>query len=380
LTTRHVLHHVTFHFVDRWPISLPATFTCTERMRRFERISHVVESVEEYRVGGYHPVHLGDMFHQRYRVVGKWGYGEFSTVWIAEDLRLQRNVTLKILRADASKDSRELSVLLRLSESSIHHSGENHVLQLLDHFEHRGPNGLHLCLVFPVMMSDGNAINARGKPRCPGYIRKVLKQILLGLNYIHTLGLIHCDLQPGNTLFTVDSDLSNESMMEQEFIPVKWLPGVEADDSAPRYLMDSRRPYGMLDDAPISDLIVKIGDMGGGLSHPLIDTVVHIIDEYWSQSDYCSRIFELATNEPLFPILTWGSTAEELRQLLQSLESKLFENGFQNFATFLGERLPTEFGTENISQLADILWSMLQELPRNRKTATELLSHSFLAE
>ena len=57
-------------------------------MRRFERIYDVVEPVEEYRAGGYHPVHLGDTFHGRYRIVGKWAFGQFSTVWLAEDTRL----------------------------------------------------------------------------------------------------------------------------------------------------------------------------------------------------------------------------------------------------------------------------------------------------
>jgi serine/threonine-protein kinase SRPK3 len=56
-------------------------------MRRFERIYDVVEPVEEYRAGGYHPVHLGDIFHQRYHIIGKWAFGQFSTVWLARDSR-----------------------------------------------------------------------------------------------------------------------------------------------------------------------------------------------------------------------------------------------------------------------------------------------------
>lgn len=56
-------------------------------MRRFERIYDVVDPVEEYRAGGYYLVHLGDTFHQRYHIIGKWAFGQFSTVWIAKDLR-----------------------------------------------------------------------------------------------------------------------------------------------------------------------------------------------------------------------------------------------------------------------------------------------------
>ena len=55
------------------------------KMRRFERIHDVVEPVEAYRRGGYHPVHLHDIFNQRYEVIGKLAYGQFSTVWLAND-------------------------------------------------------------------------------------------------------------------------------------------------------------------------------------------------------------------------------------------------------------------------------------------------------
>lgn len=54
-------------------------------------------------------------------------------------------------------------------------------------------------------------------------------------------------------------------MTEPESSPVNWLPGVEVDNSAPRYLMTSQRARGMLDDAAFSTLTVKIGDLGGGL-------------------------------------------------------------------------------------------------------------------
>jgi serine/threonine-protein kinase SRPK3 len=46
------------------------------------------EPLHRYRVGGYHPVALGDLFHDgRYKVLHKLGWGGYSTVWAAKDLR-----------------------------------------------------------------------------------------------------------------------------------------------------------------------------------------------------------------------------------------------------------------------------------------------------
>lgn len=55
------------------------------KMRRFEWISDDIEPIEENHFGGYHPVHLYNVFHQRYTVVAKLAYGGSFTVWLAED-------------------------------------------------------------------------------------------------------------------------------------------------------------------------------------------------------------------------------------------------------------------------------------------------------
>ena len=52
---------------------------------RFEDTNLVVEWVEKYCHGGFHPVHLHDVFNQRYEVIAKLAYGSFATVWLAKD-------------------------------------------------------------------------------------------------------------------------------------------------------------------------------------------------------------------------------------------------------------------------------------------------------
>lgn len=44
------------------------------------------EELADYRVGGYHPVKLGDVIREnRYQIKRKLGWGHFSTVWMALD-------------------------------------------------------------------------------------------------------------------------------------------------------------------------------------------------------------------------------------------------------------------------------------------------------
>ncbi len=55
---------------------------------RFKTITLPCEWIEDYRPGGYHPVHLGDVFHDgQYKVIRKLGEGSYSTVWLARDLK-----------------------------------------------------------------------------------------------------------------------------------------------------------------------------------------------------------------------------------------------------------------------------------------------------
>jgi serine/threonine-protein kinase SRPK3 len=56
-------------------------------------VSHDISSqdIEEgrdvYHLGGFHPVYIGDVYHDRYEVLNKVGYGAYSTVWLARDLK-----------------------------------------------------------------------------------------------------------------------------------------------------------------------------------------------------------------------------------------------------------------------------------------------------
>ena len=45
------------------------------------------EDPSDYCRGGYHVVNINDVYHGRYHVIRKLGWGHFSTVWLCLDKR-----------------------------------------------------------------------------------------------------------------------------------------------------------------------------------------------------------------------------------------------------------------------------------------------------
>lgn len=109
-----------------------------------------VEPIEDYRSGGFHPVHLHGIYAERYRVLHKLGHGGFSTVWLTRDELLQRPISLNILKSEVSTTCTELESLESLRRCTVQHPGRKHAMSILDHFKIEEPNGTHACLVSQV--------------------------------------------------------------------------------------------------------------------------------------------------------------------------------------------------------------------------------------
>ena len=57
------------------------------------------EGSEGYKIGGYHPVKVGEVYHRRYLVLKKLGWGHFSTVWLVRDSKTGAIVALKVQKS-----------------------------------------------------------------------------------------------------------------------------------------------------------------------------------------------------------------------------------------------------------------------------------------
>ncbi|OTA95225.1 hypothetical protein M434DRAFT_69758, partial [Hypoxylon sp. CO27-5] len=167
-----------------------------------------LEEIELYVLGGYHPVHIGDVLDGKYEVAHKLGSGGFATVWLCLDTVLHRWKAVKILAAEHSSEScPEIKFKEILGDSKFVATPERH-------FWIDGPNGRHLALVLPVL---GPSISkTRDLVSDIAGIRKICYQLAESLHYLHSKNICHADFRPSNILHRMHSidSLTKEQLWE----------------------------------------------------------------------------------------------------------------------------------------------------------------------
>jgi len=133
----------------------------------------------------------------RYRVVRQIGQGGMATVFLAEDLKHQRSVAIKVLNpeiaATIGRDRflREIEIAARLNHP--------HILPLHD----SGAAGDQLYYVMPYIAGESlRALLEREKQLPVAEALRLTREIASALGYAHGEGLIHRDIKPENVLLS----------------------------------------------------------------------------------------------------------------------------------------------------------------------------------
>jgi serine/threonine-protein kinase len=135
--------------------------------------------------------------HGRYRVERELGQGGMATVYLAQDLRHDREVAIKVLRPElaaslgAERFLREIRVAARLQHP--------HILPLFDSGETDG-------LLFYVMpFVRGESLRSRMQREKQLSITdalRIAREVADALAFAHTAGVIHRDIKPENILLS----------------------------------------------------------------------------------------------------------------------------------------------------------------------------------
>ncbi|CAN1748541.1 Serine/threonine-protein kinase ppk15 [Linum perenne] len=139
----------------------------------------------------------------RYYVTEYLGSAAFSKVVQAQDLYTGMDVCLKIIKNDKDFFDQSLDEIKLLKLVNKHDpNDERHILRLYDYFYYQE----HLFIVCELLRANLYEFQkfnqeSGGEPYYTlSRIQMITRQCLEALEYLHSLGIIHCDLKPENIL------------------------------------------------------------------------------------------------------------------------------------------------------------------------------------
>eukprot|EP01062_Namystynia_karyoxenos_P080348 TRINITY_DN863_c0_g1_i1.p1 TRINITY_DN863_c0_g1~~TRINITY_DN863_c0_g1_i1.p1 ORF type:complete len:1384 (+),score=305.02 TRINITY_DN863_c0_g1_i1:130-4152(+) len=143
----------------------------------------------------------GVRFVNEYRVIRLVGSGRYGEVYLVQHANSFVEYAMKQVHkgSDAQSGSHraESEILMKLRHNNV-----VRIFEIIDDPAHE-----HAYMIFeyvdggPIMEIDGNGV-AKGPPLEVTKLRDYVTQIADGLQYLHDLNIVHCDIKPDNILVT----------------------------------------------------------------------------------------------------------------------------------------------------------------------------------
>jgi tRNA A-37 threonylcarbamoyl transferase component Bud32 len=134
-----------------------------------------------------------------YEILGELGHGGMGVVYKARQVRLNRLVALKMIRAGALAGPESLArfPLEARAVARLHHP---HIVQIYEIGEQDGQP------YFSLEFVDGGTLAQKmaGQPQPPAAVARLVETLARAMDHAHRQGVIHRDLKPANVLLAGD--------------------------------------------------------------------------------------------------------------------------------------------------------------------------------
>jgi eukaryotic-like serine/threonine-protein kinase len=134
----------------------------------------------------------------RYRLEGRLGFGGMSTVHLATDLRLERQVAVKLLAEHLAEDPAFVSRFQREAQAAARLVHPN-VVQVFDSGRDQRTAQYYIVMEYIEGQSCAEILRDQGWMEVEEAL-SIIEQACDGLDYAHRHGVVHRDVKPGNLL------------------------------------------------------------------------------------------------------------------------------------------------------------------------------------
>jgi len=138
------------------------------------------------------------IFAGRYEVLDKLGQGGFATVYLARDMKLPRQVAVKVLDEQLSAKNPTIRKRFEREAHTVAQLSHPHIIHIYDSGQEEG----RFFIVVPYL--SGGDLDSLIKQRGALAIEQVLRiteEVGAALDYAHQRGVIHRDVKPANVMF-----------------------------------------------------------------------------------------------------------------------------------------------------------------------------------
>jgi len=148
---------------------------------------------------------LLQIIHDRYIILKKIGFGSFASVWMTYDTIDNKYYAIKISNIEDYK--------IGIKETSIYNKIKKfncpYLMTIVRSFDYKVDNEKHHCTIMELMGGSLYNYIKQHKQVPHEILLKCIKQLLIGVNVLHTNNIMHGDIKPENILIT---DLNEEQI------------------------------------------------------------------------------------------------------------------------------------------------------------------------